>query len=183
MGAPGKSETAANAAIVVAAAILCVVLVKVYLLPQPARATVAGASFPQIATGADLRSALPGVDWRKDGRTLVLGVSTQCHFCTASAPFLRQIAASAGKEGVKIVAVFPQPVAEAQKYLAGEGVRVDQVMQLPLTRIGVRGTPTMILANGKGVVTNVWVGEQSPAEQPAVLRILTDAPAPVAAHR
>lgn len=181
MGAQGKSETAANAAIVVAAAILCVVLVKVYLLPRPARATVAGPGFPEIAAGADLRTSLPGVDWRKDGRTLVLGVSTQCHFCTASAPFFRQIAASAG-EGVKIVAVFPQPVEEAKKYLAGEGVHVDQVMQLPLARIGVRGTPTMVLANGKGVVTNVWVGEQSPAERPSVLRVLAGARALSAAH-
>lgn len=182
MGVTGKSEAAANAAIVVAAAILCTVLVKVYLLPHQAHATSSPHGPPGIVAGASLSSALPGVDWRKNGHTLVLGISTECHFCTASAPFFRTIAAHAGSH-LKIVAVLPQPVNAGQEYLAREGVRVDQVLQLPLGRIGVRGTPTMILADGGGVVTNVWVGEQSPAEQPSVLRVLTGAPARSAAHR
>ena len=66
---------------------------------------------------------------------------------------------------------------EAEKYLSGEGVRVDHIEQLALARIGVRGTPTMLLANSGGVVTNVWVGELQPTQQQQVLAVLTGAPA------
>lgn len=169
----GKLETAANAASIIVAGFLSAVLIKVYLLPKrvPPRPGPAA----QVKAGASLKAELPGVGWQKNGRTLVLAISTQCHFCTDSAPFFRMLSAEEGKN-LKIVAVLPQPVAEAEKYLTGEGVRVDQVEQLALPRIGVTGTPTMLLANSAGVVTNVWVGELQPAQQQHVLAVLTGAP-------
>ena len=174
MNIRGKLETAANAATVVAALLLSVVLVKVYLLPRKTLPRAGGG--PAISVGAELNTALPGVDWRKNGQTLVLAISTQCHFCTESAPFFRTLVAQAGKN-VKMVAVFPQPAEEAQKYLSGEGVRVDQIEQADLNRIGVRGTPTMLLVNAAGIVTNVWVGELRPVQQSRVLNVLAKAPA------
>ncbi len=174
MNISGKLDTAANAAMIIAALLLSVVLIKVYLLPSTPQRPIQGT--PAIAAGTSMKERMDGVDWQRNGRTLVLALSTQCHFCTASAPFFRMLVAQAGKN-VKMVAVFPQPVDEAQKYLTGEGVKVDQIKQLSLNRIGVTGTPTMLVINNLGVVTNVWVGELQPDQQGKVLSVLNGAPA------
>src|SRR5574337_117374 len=169
-----KLDTAANAATIVAALLLSVVLIKVYLLPSTPQRPIPGT--PTISPGTSMKGRMDGVDWQRNGRTLILALSTQCHSCTASAPFFRALVSQAGKK-VKMVAVFPQPVDEAQKYLVGEGVKVDQIEQLALNRIGVTGTPTMLLVNKLGSVTNVWVGELQPSQQGQVLNVLVGTPA------
>lgn len=75
-------------------------------------------------------------------------------------------------KSVKVVAVLPQPAAESESFLSGEGVQVDQVKQVPPGSIGVRGTPTMLLVDSKGVVTRVWTGKVQDAEQDNVLAVL-----------
>jgi len=77
----------------------------------------------------------------------------------------------AGKS-VKILAVLPQSASEAEQYLNGEGVHVDQVKQVELGSIGVRGTPTMLLVNSGGVVTKVWPGKVQSEDEDKVSGIL-----------
>ncbi len=167
-----KLETASNISTIVVAVLLSVVLVKAYLVPasssparpvQPARAGV--------AIGTSLKNQLSGLDWSKNGRTLVLAISTTCHFCKDSEPFYRRIRQEVGV-GVKMVAVLPQPQAEAEQYLNTAGVKVDQVKQLSLETIGVRGTPTMLLVDDKGVVIRVWAGRLPSGEEDQVLGVL-----------
>jgi hypothetical protein len=159
---PGKIETTANIATIAVAALLSVALTKAYLLPaltpQKPQA-LAGTS-----VGTSLKGRVPGVDWSKNGRTLVLAISTQCHFCKDSTPFYRKLQEQVGKS-LKTVAVLPQPVAEAEQYLNGEGVHVNQVKQATMSGIGVQGTPTMFLVNSAGVVTRIWVGKIQPEQQ------------------
>jgi len=169
MNLPGKIETVANVATIGVAVLLSTVLVKVYLLPAPAPRTPWSAT--AAAAGTDLKSRLPGVDWRKNGRTLVLAISTQCHFCKDSTPFYRKLQEQAGK-GLKTVAVLPQPVADAERYLNSEGVHVDQVKQATMSDIGVQGTPAMLLVNSAGVVTKTWVGKIQPEQEQEVLAAL-----------
>jgi hypothetical protein len=114
---------------------------------------------------------LPGIDWKGNGRTLVLAISTSCHFCTESAPFYRRLQAEVGKS-VKLVAVLPQSATEAQQYLSGEGVQVTQVKQIELGELGVQGTPTLLLVNSSGVVTNIWAGKVRSEDEDKVLSTL-----------
>ena len=164
-----KIDTFANIATVALAVILAPVLVKIYLLP--ARSGVSATAQSQISEGVNLNGKLPDVDWAKNGRTLLLAISTECHFCGESEPFYRRLNQEVGK-AVKIVALVPQPASEAQKFLETEGVHVDLVKQLALGFIGVRATPTMILVNGKGVVTRIWTGRVPDSEQQAVVSVL-----------
>jgi len=71
-----------------------------------------------------------------------------------------------------LVAVLPQPVADGQKYLSKLGVSVDEVRQLPLDKIGVQGTPTLILLDASGIVRNSWVGFLPPEAELDVLNTL-----------
>lgn len=70
------------------------------------------------------------------------------------------------------MAVLPQPVTEAQAYLKREGVHVDELKQISLDKLGVEGTPTMLLLNSRGNVTRSWLGKLNPEEQSQALTLL-----------
>ena len=162
-------ETTADIATLAAAVLLTAVLVKGYFLPSaPPSVPLSSTS---VTTGVSLQSRLPGVDFRKNGRTLLLAISTTCHFCMESEPFYRKLRDEAGK-GLKTVAVLPQPTTESEQYLNGEGVHVDQVRQAELSSLGVQGTPTLLLVDGAGVVTKVWVGKLKPEQEQEVIATL-----------
>ena len=164
-----KIETTANIANIAVATLLSAILIKAYVLPASSHVV------PQVSkdasVGVSLKGRVPGINWSKNGRTLVLAMSTQCHFCRDSTPFYGKVQDEVGK-GVKIVAVLPQTVTEAEQYLNGEGVRVDQVEQVPMGSIGIRGTPTMLLVNSSGVITKMWVGKIQTEQEQEVLTAL-----------
>jgi hypothetical protein len=172
MSLSGKIETTANLATIVVAALLSAVLIKTFLLPRTvAPNTVAVPTSASEATkGKSMDGRTLGVDWTKNRRTLVLAISTTCHFCTDSVPFYRKLGAA--EKDVKMVAVLPQPVAEAKQYLGSAGVHVDEVRQVPLNTLGVMATPTLLLVNDVGVVTDIWVGKLQPDQETQVLTAL-----------
>src|SRR5713226_621241 len=129
-----KIELVANVAIIAVAIVLGAVVIRSFFFSRSQGQPQA--PIQAIQPGTHL--SLPGVDWKANGRTLVLALSTQCHFCTESAPFYQRLAQERSKvSNVRLVAVFPQPVAEAQGYLKGVGVMVDDVKQVQLDSIGV----------------------------------------------
>jgi len=160
-----RTELLANLAIIGVAILLGVALTKNYLLPKPITPPTASAAIP---TGTKL--SLSGVDWKANGRTIVLALSTGCHFCTESAPFYQRVAEERAKaSNVRLVAVFPEPVDEGQKYLSKLGVTVDDVKQARLDSIGVIGTPTLIMADAAGAVADSWRGRLPSEKESEVL--------------
>lgn len=156
-----RLEVAANVAIIVVALLLGGVLVKRYLLPQAPSPQAQS----QIQPGTKL--SMPGIEWDKNNRTLLLVLSTSCHFCTESAPFYQRLAQEkARKGGLGLIAVMPQSVGDSQKYLNDLGVSVDDIKQAGLDAVQVRGTPTLIMADRAGAVVESWVGKL-PAEKEA----------------
>jgi thioredoxin-related protein len=98
------------------------------------------------------------VNWAQNRATLVLALQKGCHFCTESAEFYKRLLAE--REGrIRIIAVLPQEVSDASAYLSYIGVHVDRVIQSPLNAIDVRGTPTLMLVNKRGIVEKVWIGK------------------------
>jgi thioredoxin-related protein len=161
-----KVELLANVVIIVVAVLLAGVLVKRFLLPQ--------AESPQaqarIQPGTKL--SVPGVEWEKNERTLLLVLSTSCHFCTESSPFYQRLAQEKAKKGgVGLVAILPQSVGESQKYLNDLGISVDDVKQAGLDAVQVRGTPTLIMADRTGAVVESWVGKLPAEKEVEVLNL------------
>lgn len=162
-----KIEVTAHISIIVVAILVSVVLVKNFLLPRKDGPNTE----PQVAVGT--RLSVPGVDWARNGRTLMVVLSTNCRFCTASAPLYQQIAQERAKrEDVRMIAVFPQTVEDSQKYLNNLGVVVDEVKQVAPAVVGAKGTPTLILIDGTGTVQKVWVGKLPPDKESEVLNEL-----------
>jgi thioredoxin-related protein len=155
-----KIEAAANVAIVVVAVLLSAVLIKSYL----AAPSKPGEATPPVQTQRTIQNGeiinLTGIDWQKNGRTLLMALSTTCHFCTESGPFYRRISQKRGD--TSLVALFPQEVGESQQYLRGLGIEVNEIRQAAFGDIGLRGTPTLILVDERGRVVNTWVGVLRP---------------------
>lgn len=101
---------------------------------------------------------------------LIMYLSTTCRYCTESAPFYKKVIEANASGNTKIVAVFPQPVEESREYLANLGIKIDDVRQSSaLGAIGVRATPTVLLANKDMLVTDHWVGKLQPDREEQVL--------------
>ena len=165
----------ANLAIILVAILLGIVLVKNYVSPNSPKGNLRinvgeGTSHARARPGIKLD--LADVNWAKNKKTLLLVLSSSCHYCSESAPFYKRLAQQRIGRDIQLVAVLPQATSEGQKYLSKLGVSVDEIRQLPLDAIGVRGTPTLILVNNEGVVTESWEGELPADKELEVMRQL-----------
>lgn len=164
-----KIELLANVAIIVVALALAAVLTRQYLWPGPEPKTAPA----QSAIRPGTKITLPGAAWEGNGRTLLLVLQKGCGFCTTSAPFYqRLVKEAAGRGDVRLVAVLPQGEDEGREYLKGLGVEIDDVRQASPSALGARGTPTLILVDSAGLVTDSWVGKLPPDREAEVLRRL-----------
>jgi thioredoxin-related protein len=162
-----RLEMGAYAAIIVMALITSAVLVNKYFLTKGVK-MVSDQQTPPIRKGE--RVSIPNQDWEKNGRTLLLALSTNCKFCTESAPFYRRLVAeTASAKNLHIAAIFPQSVEESRTYLSNLGVAVADVQQLSGQSLEVRATPTLILLNEKGAVLESWTGKVSASDEQAVV--------------
>jgi thioredoxin-related protein len=141
-------ELAANIGIVLVAVAALVIFARSYLT-QPAT--------QRALVGEKL--ALKDVNWQVSKKSIVLVLSTTCHFCTESAPFYRQLVKKSEEQHVRTIAVFPQAAVEASSYLKNQDVVVSEVRQSSLADMQVDGTPTLLLIDEKGVVRGEWVGK------------------------
>ena len=162
-------EVFVNLSIITAALLLGVVLVRNHLLSNSTAHTLFHSQAP-----TEIKVSLPDVDWAKNRRTLLLALSSTCHYCSESAPFYQQIAEQRGN--THIIAIFPESVSDSKEYLSNLGVSVDEIKQLSLDSLEVRGTPTLMLVNNAGLVTDMWIGKLPPSEETEVLNRLHSNP-------
>ena len=154
-----KIELVANLAVIVLAIVAAVILIERFRTPRQVLQTP-----ERQAQKVDI-SKLPrlGVDWSKSDRTLLLSLSKDCHFCTESAQFYQRLAQIRAKNpNIRLVAFFPQTVAEGQHYLEGLRVGVDEIREYPSGATLAKGTPTLVLVSRAGEVLGIWVGKLTP---------------------
>lgn len=171
-----KLEALANIAVIVTSVVLCSVLVKKHFFVGTQTVADAKASPPSRSADAPTKSglqagmkvSLPGIDWGNSSRTVLLVLSTTCHFCTESAPFYQKLQQQ--KPGnVQIVAVLPQAVEDGRQYLNKLGVSVRELVQAPLASLNVSGTPTLVLIDNTGTIQDSWSGKLSNGQADRIL--------------
>jgi thioredoxin-related protein len=160
-----KLETAANIAIIVVAILLGAVIIQKYLLPSSSRP-----QRMQPVIGKQMN--LPDVNWASQPKTLILALSTTCHFCNESAPFYRRLIESVKGKNVKLIAVFPTETEAGRTHFKELGLSDIEVKQSPLANMQVSGTPTLILTDDKGQVTKSWIGKLPPEKETEVINTL-----------
>jgi hypothetical protein len=129
------------------------------------RTTVARGSSRSTLVGRTIQ--LPGVDFTRKGKTLLIAVSSTCHFCQESQPFYRQLANTPGVTA-NLVAVLPMPQRDAENYVHSTIAPSLQVVSASLDTMGVNSTPTLLLVDGQGKVERAWVGKLDDASQKQV---------------
>jgi len=102
------------------------------------------------------------INWRRSKQTLVLVLREGCHFCTDSADFYRRLASESRQTKTKLVTVLPGSVEDSRRYLDDLRVPIVDIKQSSLSEVNVRGTPTLLLVDDKGVVRKSWVGQLPP---------------------
>jgi hypothetical protein len=159
-----KVEVLANVAVIVTSIVLCSVLAKKYFFTPKQTVAAAAPSTPSTnvpktsALQPGTKISLPGIDWSKNSRTVVLALSTTCHFCSESGPFYQKLEQQ--KPGtVGLVAVLPQSVEDSRNYLNKLGVKTANLVQSSLNSIGVSGTPTLLLVDQNGSLIASWIGK------------------------
>jgi thioredoxin-related protein len=174
-----KLEIVANVAIIVLAILLGGVIVKRYFFTSAppadtASAAAASAAAPASAIKPGSNVELANYNWSESDKTLVMVLSTTCHFCTESGPFYKRlIEARADKKKIRVVAVFPQTEAEGREYLQKLGIVADEIKTATPLSLGARGTPTLILTDSKGVAVTTWIGKLPTNREDEVLKVFT----------
>lgn len=160
-----RLEVAANIAVLVA------VIVVLAFIGQQEYGRYHHRSQPSQASLVGQTITLPGVHFAPQSKTLILAISTTCHFCKDSEPFYQQLAAR-NRGPIKIIAVLPQPLAEARNYVQRSIAPSVEVVSSQLDSIGVSGTPTVLLVDGNGKVQQAWFGKLSDQGQQQVQALL-----------
>lgn len=159
-----KLETLANISIIVIAVVLVGVVVNKYFLSKP---TAVQPARVQPTVGKLVN--LPDQNWSTQQKTIVLALQTTCRFCNESAPFYKRLVEETKGKSIKIVAVLPQSVEESQAHLKELGVSGIEIKQAPISTLDASGTPTLILTDQSGKVTDFWVGKLSPDKETEVI--------------
>jgi thiol-disulfide isomerase/thioredoxin len=152
-----KLETVTNVAVLVAALLVGAYFVGLFIGRF-------GSSEPPDRAIPGTRLALPeAFDFTAHDRTLILAIQEDCSYCESSMPFYKNLAAKVGGGCAEygVVAVLPNPPAAADALLRDYELEIPRLANISLVSLGVTGTPTLVLVDGKGTVLDVWVGQLS----------------------
>jgi hypothetical protein len=164
-----KIEMTANILIIVVALLLGATLIQRYFFPSPAGSNQPSRVQPVVGSKLELAD----VNWSSQPKSVVLALQTTCRFCTESAPFYKRLIQQAKDRNIKVIAVFPTKVEESAAHLNELGLQGLEVKQAPISALQTSGTPTLILTNEKGEITNFWVGKLPADKEDEVLSKLS----------
>ena len=156
----------ANVAIIIVAVLFGYFLVRNFLFPaqnQPA---------PQREIAKGTKISLPNVEWQSNQKTILLVLQKSCRYCTESMPFYKTLIPKASEKGVRVIAVLPDSVEESSQYFKENGLELPEIHQSSLNMVNAQGTPTLMLLNEKGEVSDSWVGKLFPDKQQEVFNQL-----------
>jgi rhodanese-related sulfurtransferase len=121
----------------------------------------------QVSTADDLRVlhvgdtlTLPSFQWDRSKRYVFVALQTDCPACNASKDFYRHLSREAyGSADIVFAVMSLESSRTLTSWLRDAAIRVDSVAYLRgHARLGVQKTPTLIVADGSGKVTDVVVG-------------------------
>ncbi|HEU4981323.1 MAG TPA: hypothetical protein VFT88_01470 [Acidobacteriaceae bacterium] len=158
-------ERITNVAIIVAVVVFLAVVARNQLFPRK----VVRPTLKTVPIGSTI--TLPGIHFSAQRNSLILGISTTCHFCQDSLPFYKRLVSELHGQ-MDIIAVLPQSQAEAEAFVKAGGLTGTQVISANLGKIGIYATPTLLLVDNKGKVKSAWVGELDSLRQQQIISAL-----------
>lgn len=119
---------------------------------------------PQLQAGfqkGQTFAQVPGVSYNSSPQTLLIAMSTRCHYCIESLPFYKQLAAAQRTSGreTHVVTIFPNQEAEVRQYVQQNKLDLETVAGVDLEALNISGTPTAVLIDGNGKIRDFWLGK------------------------
>src|SRR5258708_9683027 len=160
----GKIEGEANVIVIVLAVLVGSVFLKDRL------STVAPES--SAVKAGDKLANLDGWDWGAHDQTLVLALRKGCHFCEDSVPFYQRLDThqQQGGPNSSIVAVFSDNADTVKDGVQSEGMGIYSLAGVPLERLRISATPTLLFVATSRAVLNAVIGMVYPREEISWLR-------------
>jgi hypothetical protein len=109
-----------------------------------------------------------GLIGQRSEYVVLLVISTQCHFCTESMDFYRDLTSHYRSARLRFVAICPQTPQQCSEYLGRYGVSVNRVASASSSDVGVPGTPTILLVDRTLTTLATWIGRQNPEGEHAI---------------
>jgi hypothetical protein len=118
---------------------------------------------------------LHDVDFGRSDRTLVIFLRGGCQYCIESLPLFREVANDPSRDPktLQVIVAGLDSLQQTQEFLRQGGVKADRILSMTSEMAAVRAVPTLVLVTRKGVIENVWTGEQPGARQAAILEALS----------
>lgn len=161
-------EVVANVLIIVVAIACLVVIAQRYFRAEPPPKAPPTLKSPVVGN----KLSMSDIDWSKNRKNVLLVLQDGCRYCTESADFYRTLLQQTKDKGVSVTAVLPQDRDVARKYLDKLQLSDLESKQSALGPLDVSGTPTIIVTDDKGQITNVWIGKLPSDKQNEVIATL-----------
>lgn len=128
---------------------------------------------PALSIGAVIK--LDGVDWSKHPRQAVLLFWSSCHACESQVPFYRQLSRQLnGAHAVGFLGIGIEPLPTASEWLKKSDIRPERVIRVDKpSAIGLLITPTLLIVDSTGLVTDLWAGVMDAQTQGTFLERLS----------
>lgn len=169
-------EIASSVMILLIGAIVIGVVIWNLFFPRQMSTFTKPTTRPELTKGQTLAN-IPGIDFKKSPKTLLVAMNTTCVHCQESVPFVNDLAKTSGSgtqevsaAGVQIVGVFPNSANDVREFAEQRHLQIQTIAGVPLNGLTVTATPTMILVDNSGKVLDFWIGTIPEKMQPEVLR-------------
>lgn len=124
---------------------------------------------PEVKIGR--RIVLSGMPAQQSPKTLFLFLYSGCPYCSNDVDFYQRLVKEAnGRDDAKIVVVMPEDDNNSTRFL--EQLFSPTSIKINYVTTGVTTTPTAILTDAEGVITDIWKGELSPQKEASVAKAL-----------
>jgi thioredoxin-related protein len=157
-----------NVVVIVTCIVVCGVVVKNYT----DRRTPPPLSISGYQRGDQIEK-IEGLHTDAD-RSLLLIVRSTCRYCTDSMPFYRLLREERDKADsrVKLVAVCLESRESCEEYLRKNEFTPDTVVTANPESLKAKATPTLVLVDSGGRVSETWVGRLEGNRQGEVVRVV-----------
>lgn len=110
---------------------------------------------------------IPAMTWGDAPRHVVLMISTTCVWCSKSADWYRVLSVELSHQrSVHLAVVHGEEGAAVARWLEERRIVPAEVVRVPKAKeIGLSETPTALIVDSTGRVTDAWIGAMTTAQQ------------------
>ena len=146
-----------NIALALACVLLAGSLGQRYLVKRPSTPTI----------------SVAGVDFSSSKKTLLLFLQQDCNVCIESLPFYRKLIDTFQEPtDVQLILITPNRPEMAGEFFKNAGLSFRTVLQGDRGLLGVKLSPTLILADSDGNVRGSWIGKLQPERETEIWTML-----------